>query len=475
MKIEIQYLQGENADLNFKLAQVEDKSKNLRIEGLCEGQNDALVQSVVSVFTRTGIACSETDIDYARRVGKYQEGYTRPVLVRLVHESKRNQILYNRTKVNKNKPPNTPLVWINDEVSDETSRLRKTVRDISTLAKINGNDNIKVHSDGVILDNDKFHLNDLDLLPPRISVDQAKSRTDETDIFFQGENSPFSNFYTAKFTDNEGYIYHSTEQAFFHKKARAHGKHQIASKIMKTRNPYEVKRLPKKIPTNQEWSTGELSLMETIVYNKFEQNEPLTAILINTGDHQLHKASADKKWGTGAELSSKALLQGEWTGEDQLGQILESVREKLKVKYPSLPQADTPTYGLALDDEVEDLTPLPEEAVIDMPIQSSQATQPSPRAKPITDPQPKGTIATQVNTEPQQQQSNAQQQAPANKSKGRNRGGKKVQVTGNQPGTSQQDSGAAAQAVDQVPSPPPRGNRRARAQTRASLGQGSEH
>lgn len=208
MEIEIQYLQNENSDLRFKLAQVEDTSKNmyLRIEGLSEGQKASLIKQVVSIFSRTGIACSETDVDYARRVGKYQEGYTRPILVRLNHESKRNQILYNPMNVNKNKPPNTPLVWINDEVSDETRRLRKTVRDIASLAKINGNEGLKVHSDGVILDNDKFHLNDLDLLPPRLSVDKSKSRTDDTDIFFQGENSPFSNFYTAKFTDDEGYI-----------------------------------------------------------------------------------------------------------------------------------------------------------------------------------------------------------------------------------------------------------------------------
>lgn len=72
---------------------------------------------------------------------------------------------------------------------------------------------------------------------------------------------------------------------------------------MKTRNPYEVKRLSKKIPTTPEWSTGEITLMEQIVYNKFDQNEALTAILVNTGDRQLHEASADKKWGTGAELS----------------------------------------------------------------------------------------------------------------------------------------------------------------------------
>lgn len=63
----------------------------------------------------------------------------------------------------------------------------------------------------------------------------------------------------------------------------------------------------------------------------------------------------------------------------------------------------------------------------------------------------------------------------ANRSKGRNKGGKKVQVTGNQPGTSQQVIGPVPQTEDQIPSLPPRGNKRARPQTRARIGQGSEH
>lgn len=243
---------------------------------------------------------------------------------------------------------------------------------------------------------------------------------------------------------------------------------------MKTRYPYEVKRLSKKIPTTPEWSTGELALMEQIVYNKFDQNEAFTALLIHTGDRQLHEASADMKWGKGAELSSKAVLQGEWTGEDHLGQILESVREKLKAKYPTLQSTDPPAPASSLEDETDDLTPMPEEndLIVNTTNQPNQSIQPSPRAKPTAGAQASITGPTQVNTGPQQE--TTQQQIPANRSKGKNKGRKKVQITGNQPATSQQMTGPTPQANDQIPSPPPR-NRRARPQTQARIGQGSEH
>lgn len=336
LEIELIHLQNENSALRFKLAQTEDATKQmyLRVEGLAENSNESLITQVVAAFSKTGVSCAQEDIDFVRRVGKYQDGYNRPVLARLMKEAKRNEILYARNNVNKNLPPGSSLLWINDDVSEETRRMRKTIRDIATLAKINGDEGIRVHSDGLIYGDDKYRLNDLDLLPSNISVDKAKSRTSDDDIYFQGEHSPFSNFFPATFTDNEGFIYHSAEQAFQHKKAKAHAKHKLANKILKTRNPYEIKRLSKKISVSQEWKNEEHGLMEQIISNKFEQNDALAVQLILTGKKQLHEASADSMWGTGAELSSKALLQGDWTGQDKLGMILESVRDRLANKYP---------------------------------------------------------------------------------------------------------------------------------------------
>lgn len=483
LEIELTHLQNENSALKLKIAQTEDATKQmyLRIEGLAEGSNESLITQVVNAFSKTGVVCDQQDIDFARRVGKYQEGSCRPILVRLMKEAKRNEILYARNNVNKNLPRGATLLWINDDVSEETRRMRKTIRDIATLAKLNGDEGIRVHSDGLIYGDDKYRMSDLDLLPSNISVEKAKSRTSEADIYFQGEHSPFSNFFPATFTDDEGFIYHSAEQAFQHKKAKAHAKHKIANKILKTRNPYEVKRLSKKVPTSQEWKNGEDTLMEQIVTNKFEQNDALAAQLILTDKRQLHEASSDPKWGTGAELSSKALLQGDWTGQDKLGMILESVRGKLANKYPP-PILNA--HGTDISDQnlnVDTAMPLPDddiepinEPIVDQPVQKHI----SPRARPQVAPPPPPTNQTTQSTSNQSadrnrgkaQAKSPQQQLTQQAAQSTQKPADKTHKT---PQPSKSNPRAQAQAdipkqQGKAQSPVPRGNRQTRTSAKAS-------
>lgn len=66
-----------------------------------------------------------------------------------------------------------PLIWINDDVSEDTRRKRKSVRDIAALAKLNGVEGIKIHGDGLIYENNKYRHDDLDLLPDELSLKKA--------------------------------------------------------------------------------------------------------------------------------------------------------------------------------------------------------------------------------------------------------------------------------------------------------------
>lgn len=245
---ELAYLKHDNQNLRLKLSQIEDMSRimYLRIEGISEFSNENLDVRVATILSGTGISCSTTDIDFYRRIGPYREGSTRPILVRFTTEAKRNAILYNCMQINRNKSSN--FVWINDDISDTTRRYRKTVRDIATLANLNGIQNIRVHGDGLIVENTKYRHNELDLLPPALSIEKAKSRETDSDIFFQGEFSPFSNFHPSKFTDESGAIYYTAEQAFQNKKARFHGKLQLAKKSCVKGIPMISKRCQKISP-----------------------------------------------------------------------------------------------------------------------------------------------------------------------------------------------------------------------------------
>lgn len=267
----ISLLTHENRLLKQQIALVEDASKilTLRVEGLQERSGENLITYVASTLSRTGVSCSYDDIDYVKRIGKYKPGSTRPVLVKFIRESKRNLILYNRANLNRN---SNALIWINDDISDFTRRQRKTVREIAAYAKASGIPDLKIHGDGLVVGTNKYKHQDLDLLPAHLSISKAKQISDESDLYFQSEFSPLSNFYACPIFDENDTCYNSAEQLFQHKKALHHEFIFTANKIMLTWDPYELKRLGNLIPTSHAWLQEEETIMEEILRAKFTQN-----------------------------------------------------------------------------------------------------------------------------------------------------------------------------------------------------------
>lgn len=277
---ELTYMRHEYSLLKQQLALTEDATRILflRVEGLYENNGENLLTYVTSMLSRTGISCTVNDIDYVKRTGKRKQGSTRPVLVKFLNEYKRNMILYNRSNLNRN---SNSLIWINDDVSDFTRRQRKTVRDIAAIAKTAGHTDLKVHGDGLVVGNGKFKHQDLDLLPSHLSVANAKQPSNETDLYFQSEHSPFFNFFSSPIYDGFGTSYNSAEQFFQHKKASFHGYIYTASKIMLTRDPYELKRLGNLVQMTQEWKDTEEDIMLNILRSKFTQNPTSSLTLTN--------------------------------------------------------------------------------------------------------------------------------------------------------------------------------------------------
>lgn len=360
---EVNFLNYENAQLKLYIASVEDTARflNLRIEGMTEHNNSNLIKQAAKVLAKTGVQCHPSDIDYARRIGKFRTGHIRPVLVRFLRESKRNAILYGRNNVNKNRPQNskTPFIWVNDDVSDLTRRNRKNVRDIATSAKIQGVTNVKVHGDGLVVGEGKYRHKDLDLLPANLALIGAKTREEAEDIFFQGEYSPLSNFFPCYIEDEDSTEFCSVEQAFQYRKACFLGYDSTSEKILKTRDPYEVKRLSNLMATNEEWKAIEQQTMVTLLRMKFTQNDELQLFLLETGEKSLHEASNNELWATGVELSSKALETRNWTGLDMLGNLLMDLRRELFTD-----QQTPPPQGSIINDQPcndTELLPMPDD------------------------------------------------------------------------------------------------------------------
>lgn len=229
------------------------------------------------------------------------------------------------------------------------------------------------------MNNTKYKHNELDLLPPNLAVAKAKTRETDSEIFFQGEHSPLSNFFPAKHTDESGVIYYTAEQAFQHKKAKFHGKIQLANKILCERNPYELKKMAKDIPSSNDWLKNEQEVMTKILRNKFQQNPDLASTLINTGQKYLHEATRDRKWSTGAELTSKALLNSEWQGQSLMGQLLQIVRNEFVIDQSSDNNNLNPPPTNGIPDVYDDITPMPDDPPSRTTTTTTTTTTPPPK------------------------------------------------------------------------------------------------
>jgi ribA/ribD-fused uncharacterized protein len=151
---------------------------------------------------------------------------------------------------------------------------------------------------------------------------------------FTGRWRFLSNFYPVKI-EHKGIIYPSVENFYVAMKIKedqvinnkfitAPDCHELISKI---RNPAEAKKLGKIIKVRKDWDEIKFKIMEWGVNEKFK-NPELSKMLIDTGEEELIEGNFwhDVYWG-----KCNCGRCGN-TGENNLGKILMSVREKIKNK-----------------------------------------------------------------------------------------------------------------------------------------------
>ena len=168
-----------------------------------------------------------------------------------------------------------------------------------------------------------------------LEVEKLHQREDAKVIAFQGQFSPFSNFYAfnIQLRDTE---YSSLEQYYQASEAKLHGDLTTACKIMLEKDQVQIKKLSKQIKTNpnigkEEENCQLLTLMEEGLIAKFS-NPHLQDYLLKTNDKCLVEASQyDTFWGCGKSLDNPECLKLNPMTGNHLGRLLVKVREQLKL------------------------------------------------------------------------------------------------------------------------------------------------
>lgn len=137
---------------------------------------------------------------------------------------------------------------------------------------------------------------------------------------FSGQYRFLSNFYSSVI-DYEGFEYPTVEHAF--QAAKTHDLNE-RRKIAASATPGDAKRRGRKVKLRDDWEVVCRDVMLALVREKFSIPF-LTHALLGTGDAQLIEGNTwgDQRWGC-------VKRNGQWVGNNWLGQALMQVRDELR-------------------------------------------------------------------------------------------------------------------------------------------------
>lgn len=139
---------------------------------------------------------------------------------------------------------------------------------------------------------------------------------------FSGKYRFLSNFYPCKLVYD--YIeYPSSEHAFVAHKTK---NRELRLKISKIQTPGQVKRFGRsEIQLREDWGLIKINVMRQIVEAKFEQNDDLMKMLMETKGYHLIEGNTwgDRFWGE-SPLGN---------GRNELGKILMSIRDDVSRNF----------------------------------------------------------------------------------------------------------------------------------------------
>lgn len=301
------------------------KSKNLVINGIPEKQDENAIGTAVKFIRNIDPNFSAEKIENAYRLGSAGAKGVRGLLIKFKDPKTKQDIMKKKSVLKANKE--CDKIYCNDDLTEDTRKLRQKLRIIARHAQSLGYQHTRVRGNGLWHEGKLYKENNLSLLPDYLKMENIRTRQIGDSIGFFGKESFMSNHHPARIVMNE-HRFLNSEQAFFYYKSVICGHESTGVEIKRILDPIEVKRLGEEIPTCEEWERKKLKVMKSVLVHKFEQYLDLRAKLVNTGTKPLMECTTDLYWGTGRVIDSPNWDNlTDYPGENNLGKILESIRE----------------------------------------------------------------------------------------------------------------------------------------------------
>ena len=314
-------------------AEVYSRRSNLRFEGIPESSNETQTHCREKIYAilknELGIHDAERRIVIERchRDKRYPNHKPASILVRFLSFCDREEIWNKRDMINRN---NKNRLYLNQDFPPEVEKKRAFLRPYVKAAYANHHKATLV-GDQIMVDGQKYSVNELENLPSDIHPDKIAIQENEDTVLFYRSDAYLSNFYNSPLCI-DGITYQNVEQYFTAEKARTFNDHSTVSRIMESENPSEMKFLGKNTQgfSQSVWDARASTVMINGLRAKFQQNIRLQTKLLNTTDKILAESSKnDTVWGTGLPMTDpNAFNRSSWRGKNQLGNLLMKVREE---------------------------------------------------------------------------------------------------------------------------------------------------
>ena len=259
------------------------------------------------------------------RLGKFNPYKGRPISVTFVYNEDCEHLLANKKYLPKG-------VFADKQYCEETENIRRILRPIIRKAKRGTyKERCRMEKDQVVIDGRRYGLKNLHQLPSDLSTFKCTSEESEDCVGFFGELNELSNFHPFKFKIN-GETYSSSEQWIQHCKAKYFKDNITMAQILATESALESKLLARDIVGYDERRWKEVAYKECYrgLFEKFNQNDNLRRVLVNTGNKTLVESSYDQIWGTGIPLSDPACLdRTKWYNPGIMSKLLMDIRQEL--------------------------------------------------------------------------------------------------------------------------------------------------
>ena len=317
-------------------SEVRRRETNLIFDGITDSFREnpgflykKLVQNLnhMEIF---GGAAENIPVLKVQRLGAFAKEKKRPVLCQFLKFSDVQTVLKNRKQL-------PGGVFVKEDYPQEIEERRRKLRPIFNMARNNEayKRKCRMTVDKLVINSQTFTvapINNLDKLPADLNPRKAAERENEEVLAFFTQASPFSNFHGAPF-EKDGVRYACSEQYIQAKKAEIFDDDFAHNRIMRTTNPYEIKREGNKVQNfvGQVWNREAEKIAYDACFSKFSQNEELKLVLLDTQEKELAEASSDTTWGVGLNLNNANILnKSVWTGKNVLGKALMRVRHDLR-------------------------------------------------------------------------------------------------------------------------------------------------